>query len=147
MIFVIKSLIFEAMYLFIPKISLKHNHGPKWFDSSIRHHLKCLRTLRRKQKANPSVQKQRNIEISEKELNFKMESSKLNYERNLLESLQSNHSSSIYAYMRSITGHNSIPEIVSYNGTILLSVMRIRLHYLTTTFIRCSLLVILFFHQ
>ena len=27
--FVIKSLIFEAMYLFIPKISLKHNHGPK----------------------------------------------------------------------------------------------------------------------
>ena len=43
--FVIKSLIFEDMYLFIPKISLKHNHGPKWFDSSIRHHLKCLRTL------------------------------------------------------------------------------------------------------
>ena len=75
--FVIKSLIFEAMYLFIPKISLKHNHGPKWFDSSIRHHLKCLRTLRRKQKANPSVQRQRNIEISEKELKYKMESSKL----------------------------------------------------------------------
>ena len=69
-----------------------------------------------------------------------MESSKLNYERNLLESLQSNHSSSIYAYMRSITGHNSIM-------VLLLSVMRIRLHYLTTTFIRCSLLVILFFHQ
>ena len=43
-----------------------------------------------------------------------MESSKINYERILLESLQSNHSSSIYAYMRSITGHNSIPEIVSY---------------------------------
>ena len=34
------------------------------------------------------------------------------------ESLQSNYSSYIYAYMRSITGHNSIPEIVSYNGTI-----------------------------
>ena len=34
------------MLLYIPTKLVKQCQGPKWFDSDIRHHLKCLRTLR-----------------------------------------------------------------------------------------------------
>ena len=45
---VIKSFIFE---LFTPKIFVSHCHDPKWFNSEIRHHQKCLRSMRRKCKS------------------------------------------------------------------------------------------------
>ena len=51
--FFIKSLIYKAMLLYIPRIQVKQRHGPKWFDSDIHHHLKCLRTLKRKFKTHP----------------------------------------------------------------------------------------------
>ena len=36
------TFIYEAMSLFNPKIRLKRRYGPEWFNSDIRHHLKCL---------------------------------------------------------------------------------------------------------
>ena len=54
--FMIKSLIFEAMFLFVPKVFVRHCHDPKWFNSEIRHHLKCLRSMRKKYKLHPTPQ-------------------------------------------------------------------------------------------
>ena len=48
----IKNTILEAMNLFIPKVKAKVH--PKWFNSEIRHTIKCLRTLRRKCSLHPS---------------------------------------------------------------------------------------------
>ena len=43
---VIKSFIFEAVFLFTCKNFVSHCHDPKWFNSEIRHHQKC-RSMRR----------------------------------------------------------------------------------------------------
>ena len=32
---IVKSSIYEAMSLFVPRFLVKHHHGPKWFDSDI----------------------------------------------------------------------------------------------------------------
>ena len=40
--FCIKSFIYKAMWLYISTKLVKRRQGPKWFDSDIRHHLKCL---------------------------------------------------------------------------------------------------------
>ena len=69
--FTIKSFIFEAMSMFIPKIVLGRHQYPKWFDSDIRHHLKCLRTLRKKYKSHPSQQRKIKINFFEKELQLR----------------------------------------------------------------------------
>ena len=55
--FIIKSFIFEAVFLFTPKIFVSHRHDPKWFNSEIRHHLQCLRSMRRKCKSCPTLHK------------------------------------------------------------------------------------------
>ena len=45
---ILKQFIITGMDLFIPKVKLKSTQYPKWFSPTIRHHLKCLRTLRRR---------------------------------------------------------------------------------------------------
>ena len=52
--FYIKSLIYNAMLIYVPKILVKRCQGPKWFNSDIRHHLKCLRSLKRKFTTHPN---------------------------------------------------------------------------------------------
>ena len=44
----IKTAINSSIDQFIPKFPVKHAHQPKWFNSTIRHKIKCLRTLKRK---------------------------------------------------------------------------------------------------
>jgi len=51
----IKSITYKAMSIFIPKIQTRSKHYPKWFTKDLRHQLKCLHTLRRKNKRSPSV--------------------------------------------------------------------------------------------
>ena len=45
--FLIKSFIYQAMSLYVPKVLVKRHQNLKWFDSDICHHLKCVRTLKR----------------------------------------------------------------------------------------------------
>ena len=40
--FLIKSLIYKAMLLYIPRTLVKRRQDPKWFDSDIRHHLNAF---------------------------------------------------------------------------------------------------------
>ena len=89
--FIIKSSLYEAMSLFVPKIQVKHNHGPKWFNSDIRHHLKSLRTLRRKSKTHPTTQ--RNQLYGE----YSPGKTKATFENNLIESHVVSNSSAIFA--------------------------------------------------
>ena len=39
---VLKKNINVAVSLFIPKVFVSHSNDPKWFNSEIRHHIKCL---------------------------------------------------------------------------------------------------------
>ena len=55
----IKSLIYEAMSLYyIPKMLVKHRRDPIWFNSDIRHQLKCLRTLKRRFRFHSTPQRE-----------------------------------------------------------------------------------------
>jgi len=51
---IIKSVVYEAMTLLIPKFQLRSKQYPKWFTKDLRHWLKCLHTLRRICKRSPT---------------------------------------------------------------------------------------------
>ena len=44
----LKQVILAAMNSSIPRITIKPNHCPKWFTSSLKHQINCLRSLRKK---------------------------------------------------------------------------------------------------
>ena len=104
------------MLLYIPKVRLRSRQGPKWFDSNIRHHLNCLRTLRRKYNSHPTSLRLLKIKYLVVQLQSRISSAKSVFETNLLTSLQSNESSS---YIRSVTGQNNIPLSLNFNGSYL----------------------------
>ena len=119
----IKSVIYDALSLIIPKMYVKHRKCPKWFNSDIRHYLNCLRTLRRRNKSRPSNNLMRKIQISEELLKLKMTQAKSNFESKLIESLQSDTSSNIfrYIYIRNIVGCNDLPVSMSLDSACLSS--------------------------
>ena len=54
--FFIKSVIYQAMLLYIPKMMVKRRQDPVWFNSEIRHHLKRLRTMKRRFRFHATLQ-------------------------------------------------------------------------------------------
>ena len=103
------SVIYIAISMFVPKVHVNLHNSPKWYDSDIRHHLKCLRTLRRRFKCHPSSNLRSRIDNSELLLELKMLNAKSSFETNLIKSLHSGNSSVVYKYVRSITGSNNLP--------------------------------------
>ena len=76
----IESILINAMYQFIPRIKIHSNQQPRWFTPEIRHHLKCLRTLRRKHKRHPTNHHSEAIYHSEAILQAKISKAKIDYE-------------------------------------------------------------------
>ena len=110
--------IFEAVSLFTPKIYVSHRHNPKWFNSEIRHHLQCLRSMRRKCKSHPTLHLKNKTQLSEKLLQSRIEQAKVDNESKLIESYHScrHCSSAIHSYIRSITGQNSLPAVMTLDN-------------------------------
>ena len=115
--FFIKSVIYSAISMFVPKVRVKLHNSPKWFDSDIRHHLKCLRTLRRRFRCHPTSNLRSRIDNSELLLKLKMLTAKSSFESNLIKSLHSGNSSGVYKYIRSITGSNNLPSTMCLGET------------------------------
>ena len=107
--FCIKSLIYNAMLLYMPKILVKRHQGPKWFNSDIRHHLKCLRTLKRKFKNQPTQIRESKINHLQN-LQSKLMQAKSEFETKLIEAHQISNSSALYSYIRSISYQNALPS-------------------------------------
>jgi len=51
----IKHAILYAMNLHIPMVKIKSHKHPKWYNSDIRHHLNCIRTLRKRCISCPTI--------------------------------------------------------------------------------------------
>ena len=115
--FYIKSLLYEAMSLYIPRILIKRRQGPKWFNSDIRHHLKCLRTLKRKFERQPTLQRKNRILTMENLLQSKLVQAKSDYENSLIESQHISHPPAIYSYIRSISNPNVLPSTLHLDNT------------------------------
>ena len=75
----IKCTIYKAMDLFIPKLRLRANNSPKWFNATIRHKLNCIHHLRKKEKHHSSVRNQQKLDQSELELQDVMKIAKSEY--------------------------------------------------------------------
>ena len=80
----IKSHIYAAMTLYIPKQKIRRANHPRWFTSDIIHHLNCVRTLRRKAKAHPTEHNTSNLKSSELCLKEKTLLAKTQYETKLI---------------------------------------------------------------
>ena len=119
--FTIKSFIFEAMCLFIPKVRLKRRNQPKWFNSDIRHHLNCLRTMKRKFKLCPSLCYSNKIKKLEMSLQQEITQARVNFESKLILSSQRHCSSAVFRYIHSFTKQNTIPPVINLDESCAIS--------------------------
>ena len=98
------------MSLYIPKMMLKRWQDPVWFNSEIRHHLKCLRTMKRRFRFHATPQLESTIHQLDDFLQQKLILAKSNYETRLIETYQSSNSSKIFSYIRSLSTQNMLPS-------------------------------------
>jgi len=54
-----------CLWIFHSGITVRDNNHPPWFNSDIRHHIKCTRALRRKHKCHPTEYSLANLERSQ----------------------------------------------------------------------------------
>jgi len=104
----------DALPHFIPTTVFQSNNQPVWFNSDIRHHINCLRTLRRKFTNNPTGHNKNKLESSQKLLQAKISNAKTNYETNLITTFDN---SKIYKYIRGITKSKSFPSTMYHNSS------------------------------
>ena len=109
----IKSHIYAAMTLCIPKKKIRRANQPCWFTSDIIHHTNCVRTLRRKAKAHPTEHNASKLKSSELNLKEKALLAKTQFETKLIHECANTNSSRIYKYISKINGHNTIPPTMS----------------------------------
>ncbi|XP_065893973.1 uncharacterized protein [Dysidea avara] len=113
----IKSVISEAMSLFIPKFQLQSNQYPKWFSRDIRHQLKCLHTLRRTHKRSPTPHNTAKLRLADEHFQQSVALAKSNYESSLINSYAESSNPAIYHYIRSYTKSGTIPPTVHLDDT------------------------------
>ena len=115
--FIFKSVISEAMSLLIPKFTIRSNQHPKWFNSSIRHQLKCLHTLRRAHKRSPTSRNTDWLNLAEKLFQQSAAQVKSDYESSLINNYAKSSNPAIYRYIRSYTKSGTIPPTVYLDDT------------------------------
>ena len=103
------------MLLYIPKVHLKSRQTAKWFNSEIRHLLKCVSTLRRKYTSCPSPYNLFKLNHKKEVLQQTLRTSKAAFEDNLICSSSPN---KIYSYIRSIRSHKFIPSLIAFDNSV-----------------------------
>ena len=137
----IKSCIYCAINLYIPKVKRRWLKYPCWFTSEIKHHLNCLRTLKRRTTAHPTVCNQSKLKSSMKHLQDKIISAKTSYETQLIKRFASNNNSNI-----STASLVTTPSLqLSTLSPLLLSLIMKRQLYLMSIFTQFLLKAPLFF--
>ena len=106
------------MLLYIPKVHLKSQQTPKWFNSEILHLLQCVSTLKRKYTSSPSPHNLFKLNHKEEVLQQALRTSKTAFEDNLIRSSSPN---KIYSYIRCISSHKSIPSLIASDNSVAVS--------------------------
>jgi len=76
---VLEFLSVTTMNLHIPKVKIKSHKHPKWYNSNIRHHLNCIRTLRKRCISHPTIHNSSKLQLSETQIQHKMLAAKANF--------------------------------------------------------------------
>ena len=114
----LKSVIFDCINLFVPKVLHKPHSHPIWFTPEIKHKLNQIHSLRRKYRAHPTPNNMTKLSISEAHLQSIMSSAKLSYENSLVNKLTSSNSNKIYKYIASLSKQSAIPSCMYYGSRI-----------------------------
>ena len=102
----------------IPKFRLQAHQYPKWFSPELRNKLKCLHTLLKKYKHSPISHNLDHLNHAEVQFQHNIDSTKSNYEANLIHGFPNHNNSKIYGYLQSITKTKNIPSLLYLNSSI-----------------------------
>ena len=89
---------------------------PKWYNSDIRHHLNCIRVLRKRCISRPTIHNSSKLQLSETQFQHKMLAAKANFEAELILNSSPNNISRVYKCINSITRHDTIPQNVNLDS-------------------------------
>ena len=93
-----QTCILYVMNMHIPQVKIKSQRHPKWYNADIRHHLNCLRILRKKSRLHPTHHNLSKSHISETQLQDKMVVAKSAFEARLIDRSSKENTSSVYNY-------------------------------------------------
>ena len=110
--FYLKSLLQEAVSRYVPQVRISNGNMPKWFTPEIRHCINKLRYRRRKYRSNPSDTIRTSIATDERVLQDKINVAKSYWEKKLVEEFAGSGNHRIYNYIRSITRHAPLPNLM-----------------------------------
>ena len=112
----LRSIINDAINRFAPRVKIraKKNH-PKWYNSAVRHHINCVRSIRKKAMLNPSATNISKLEKAELNLCSSMTAAKSSYEVKLVDEFAFNNSNKIHKYIKSILKTNNLPVSMCLN--------------------------------
>ena len=113
---IIKTLVYKAMAINIPKFKLRAHQYPKWFTPPLRHQLKCLHTLRKTCKRSPTPSNLERLDHAETEFQQNIIRAKSSYEADLIFNYADRSVSKIYNYIRSITKTETIPTVLNLDS-------------------------------
>ena len=103
----------DAMQLFIHIVKIHLHQHPIWFNSEIRHSIKCLRTLRCCYKCHPTQHTSNTIDSFEKVLQDKIAAAKQIFESDLINTYASTNNNKIFKYLKSFIKSNNIPSVIN----------------------------------
>jgi len=107
------------MDMYIPKVKLRSCHHPKWFNSHIRHQIKCIRTLRRKTRHHFTTSNLHRLINAEDSLQHSLFTAKSNYELNLINSYARSKDPNVFHYLKNLAKSDSVPPALQSDSTVL----------------------------
>ena len=114
--FSFKSVFFKGCSIFIPTIKKRPKSTPPWFNSNIRHHIKCIKTLKRSLAKTSTQTKMFRLSCMESDLQALIQSSKLEYEQHLINTFHSN-SKKLFNHLKSMSTQKSCIGTIIHNSS------------------------------
>ena len=113
----LKNTLHVATQTFVQQFLVRKKEYPKWFIPTIKHHLNCIPSLRRKFKKTPTDILKQKLQSEEDCLQALMEEAKRDYESKLINNFDSsNNNNLIYIYISALSNSSSLPQQM-YLGT------------------------------
>lgn len=112
----LKSVIWEACNLLVPRCEAKKRTGPRWFNHEVRHLLNRVHTTRRRIKRGSSTSLLSKLDMLEKELGGAIATAKANYEKQLISTFHTN-PSKLYRRLAELSRSRSSPQLIIYQDS------------------------------
>ena len=107
----LKTAINCAVNLYFPQVHVSKANHPKWFNSTIRHKIKSLRTIKRQQ----DILRKLKVTSLQNEIQHMVAEAKSTYESKLVLDYASTYNSKILKHISSIKKRDDFPSKMCYN--------------------------------